>query len=219
MQIAIKSLLPASELKRVRAVLAGAAFTDGKSTAGSLAREVKNNLQCSGDLEVAALKDDVSALLIASPLFVLAARPKSIVGAMFSRYDPGHSYGRHVDNAIMGGVRADVSFTLFLSDPATYEGGELVIETAAGEDAIKLEAGDAIVYPSTSLHHVAPVRSGMRLAMVGWVRSYVRDERKREMLFELETAERRLFDRHGKTEDLDLIAKTRSNLLRMWAED
>ncbi|KAB2850564.1 MAG: Fe2+-dependent dioxygenase [Hyphomicrobiaceae bacterium] len=219
MQLAIRSVLPPSELGRVQDALAGAEFADGQITAGPIARQVKNNLQSAPDIAIEALREEVCALILATPLFVMAARPKAIVGAMFSRYDPGHAYGRHVDNAIMSGRRADVSFTLFLSDPATYEGGELVIETTAGEDSIKLEAGDLFVYPSTFLHSVAPLRSGSRLAMVGWVRSYVCDAARREILFDLETVERQLFERLGKTGDVDLISKTRSNLLRAWAED
>jgi len=152
-------------------------------------------------------------------VFALATRPKTILGPLFSRYEPGHAYGAHVDDALMDGVRTDVSFTLFLSAPETYDGGELVIESAAGEDAFKLGSGSVLTYPSTTLHRVAPVTRGRRLAAVGWVRSYIRDPAHRELLFELETARRRLFEREGKTADGDLLAKCAANLLRMWCED
>ena len=116
-------------------------------------------------------------------------------------------------------MRTDLSVTVFLSDPEDYDGGELVIESAAGEQDVKLAAGDAVVYPTTFLHRVAPVTKGERLAAVTWVRSLVRDAAKREMLFDLETARHALFERLGKTPELDLLAKTQSNLLRRWAED
>jgi PKHD-type hydroxylase len=124
-----------------------------------------------------------------------------------------------VDDALMHGMRTDVSFTLFLSDPADYDGGELIIETAAGEDAVKLAAGDLIAYSSTTLHRVAEVTRGARLAAVGWARSYVRDAARRELLFDLDTARRSLFAHVGKSTEFDLVSKSLSNLLRMWAED
>jgi PKHD-type hydroxylase len=138
---------------------------------------------------------------------------------MFSRYEPGHEYGAHVDDPLMAGKRSDVSFTLFLSDPASYEGGELVLDTPLGEEAIKLDPGSVFIYPATLLHRVAPVTRGVRLAAVGWVRSYIRDAAQRELLFDLETARRRLFDREGKSADGDLLARCAANLQRMWCED
>jgi PKHD-type hydroxylase len=129
------------------------------------------------------------------------------------------AYGAHVDDALMRGVRSDLSLTLFLADPGSYEGGELVVESSAGEQAIKLAAGALVLYPATALHRVEPVRGGVRLAAVGWIRSFVRDAARREVLFDLDRARRRLFERHGKTEEVDLLHKTSANLLRMWAED
>ena len=154
-----------------------------------------------------------------NPLFRLAVRPKTLTPLILSRYEPGMEYGSHVDDAVMQGLRTDVSFTLFLSDPATYEGGALVIETSAGEDDVKLPPGSLVAYPSTTLHRVAPVKSGVRLAAVGWARSFVRDQAKREFLFDLDTARQRIFASEGKTAEFDLLAKTSANLLRMWAED
>jgi PKHD-type hydroxylase len=152
-------------------------------------------------------------------VFALAVRPKTILGPMFSRYEPGHAYGTHVDDALMGGVRTDVSFTLFLADPDSYDGGELVIDTASGEEAFKLPAGSAVAYPSSTLHRVLPVTRGARLAAVGWARSFVRDSARRELLFDLETARRRLFDRDGKSPEGDLLDKCTANLVRMWCDD
>jgi PKHD-type hydroxylase len=133
---------------------------------------------------------------------------------LFSRYQPGHAYGPHVDDALMEGLRTDAAFTLFLSAPAAYDGGELVIETSAGEEGFKLAAGSLVSYPASTLHRVAPVVSGERLAAVGWVRSYIRDPGHRELLFDLETARRALFDREGKTREGDLLAKCAANLVR-----
>jgi PKHD-type hydroxylase len=219
MQVSIAAIVGPAELARVRDALAEARFVDGRRTAGWAAAPVKNNLQAEQDPALEDLTHEIVARITANPVFELAARPKRIINATFSRYGPGNAYGTHVDNALMAGERTDVSFTLFLSDPGQYDGGELIIESTAGEDAIKLEAGSLFAYPSTTLHRVAPVTRGERLALVGWVRSYIRDAAKRELLFDLETARRGLFDRHGKTQEFDLLSKTAANLLRMWAED
>ena len=127
------------------------------------------------DQRVAALRETLAGKIGAHPLFRLAARPKTITPLILSRYEQGMNYGSHVDDALMHGVRTDVSFTLFLSDPDSYDGGALVIESPAGEDDVKLKAGSLVAYPSTTLHRVAPVTRGARLAAVGWVRSFVRD--------------------------------------------
>ena len=129
------------------------------------------------------------------------------------------TYGAHVDDALMGGMRTDVSFTVFLVPPDSYEGGELVIDSTAGEQAFKLAAGSAIVYPATSLHRVEPVPAGVRLAAVGWARSFVRDAGERELLFDLETARQAVFQQDGKSPTFDLLSKCGANLLRRWAED
>lgn len=219
MILAIADVLSAADIEEVRAGLSGAAFVDGRATAGWSARLVKSNLQASTSLEVERVRALVEARLRDHALFMLATRPKTILGPLFSRYQPGHAYGAHVDDALMGGIRSDISFTLFLSAPESYDGGELVIDGPSGEEAFKLAAGSIITYPATTLHRVAPVARGERLAAAGWVRSYVREADRRELLFDLETARRRLFDREGKTAEADLLAKCAANLLRMWCED
>ena len=151
--------------------------------------------------------------------FGLAARPKALSPLLFSRYDTTMHYGSHVDDALMNGMRTDVSFTLFLSDPKDYDGGELVIESAAGEETFKPAAGSLVAYPATSLHHVAEVTRGTRLAAVGWARSFIRDAARRELLFDLDTARRQMFAREGKSAAFDLVSKSAANLMRMWAED
>lgn len=213
---AIVDLATVSELLEV---LARLPFEDGRSTAGWSARIVKSNNQASPDPALDLWRDRLAAVLLRSPLFHLAAQPKRIIGPMFSRYEPGDAYGPHVDEPIMDGSRADLAFTLFLSEPDTYDGGELMIDSPAGTEAHKHRAGSLVLYPATTLHHVSPVTRGARYAAVGWVRSLIRDASQRELLFDLETSRRRLFDQHGKTHEIDLLSKCHANLIRMWADD
>jgi PKHD-type hydroxylase len=219
MQIVIGNVLSAGEIALVRETLAGANFEDGRETAGFAARMVKHNRQAANDGKIDTVRKLVESRILGHDVFALAVRPKTLTSIMFSAYEPGMRYGSHVDDALMQGMRTDVSFTLFLSEPASYDGGELVIESASGEDAVKLEAGGLVAYPSTALHHVTEVTRGVRLAAVGWARSYVRDGARRELLFDLDTARRQMFARHGKSADYDLVSKSLANLLRMWVED
>lgn len=215
----IPQVLSAEALQVTRAVLEEAKFVDGKLTAGWHAKLVKKNQQLArSSPEANGLTKQVRQALNDHPLFQIAVRPRNIHKLLFSRYDVGMSYGRHVDNALMGGIRSDVSFTIFLNDPSEYEGGELVIEGADAEQAYKLAAGDALVYPSTTLHRVDRVTAGMRLVAVGWVQSLIRDAQRREILFDLEVSCRSLFAQSGKTNEFDLLSKSIANLLRMWAE-
>ncbi len=216
----IADVLDADAVMQARRTLAEARFVDGKATAGWHAKLVKNNLQAAGgDHAVAELREALAATVATNALFRLVARPKSLTPLILSRYEPGMEYGSHVDDALMNGVRADVSFTLFLGDPDSYDGGALVIETSGGEDDIKLPAGSLVAYPSTTLHRVQPVTRGVRLAAVGWARSFIRDPAQRALLFDLDTARQVLFGREGKTAEFDLLSKSTANLLRMWAED
>jgi PKHD-type hydroxylase len=194
-------------------------FADGRTTAGWHAREVKHNLQARRGGVVDEALATIRRTLLKHEVFAIAARPKAIPRLSISRYEPGMTFGTHVDDALMDGVRTDLSFTLFLSDPESYQGGALVIDNAYGERDVKLPAGELFLYPSTTLHRVAPVTDGVRLAAVGWVRSFVRDPNQRELLFDLETALRAVFARDGKSPLFDTLVKTRTNLLRMWADD
>jgi PKHD-type hydroxylase len=216
----IADVLDTSETAAARESLRQVAFVDGRATAGWHAKLVKNNLQAaSADVAVATLKETLAAKIGANPLFRMLTRPKSLTPLILSRYEPGMAYGSHVDDALMSGVRSDVSFTLFLSDLDAYDGGALVIETSGGEEDVRLPAGSLVAYPSTTLHRVAEVTKGARLAAVGWVRSFIRDPAHRELLFDLDTARQRIFQKDGKTAEFDLLSKTSANLLRMWAED
>jgi PKHD-type hydroxylase len=219
MILAIADVLSPADVEAARAKLASATFVDGKTTAGWSAKLVKANLQARPDAQIERLRALVEARLLEHAVFMLATRPKAIIGPLFSRYQPGHAYGTHVDDALIAGMRTDVSFTLFLSDLETYEGGELIIDTTSGEEAFKLAAGSVVTYPATTLHRVAPVTSGERLAAAGWVRSHLREASQRELLFDLETARRRLFEREGKTAEADLLAKCAANLMRLWCDD
>lgn len=213
----IPAVLTGEELAELQATLAQAEFVDGKLTAGWYAKTVKNNLQLPG-AKGQDLRSQIKTALEQNPLFQAAVRPKHIHSILLSRYNPGMSYGRHTDNALMSGNRSDVSFTVFLNDPDEYEGGELVMEGADDEQGYKLKAGSAIVYPSSTLHRVDPVTTGTRLAAVGWVQSWVRDPAKRELLFDLDTVRRSLFAQQGKTNEVDLLSKSLTNLIRQWAE-
>jgi PKHD-type hydroxylase len=220
MQIAIGHVLSADEVATVNAALARARFVEGTATAGFAARKVKSNRQAEGtERSLETVRKLIAERILGNDVFRLAVRPKALGTLLFSRYETGMHYGSHVDEALMDGMRTDVSFTLFLSEPANYDGGELAIESPSGEETFKLDAGALVAYPATSLHRVSEVRRGMRLAAVGWARSFVRDPARRELLFDLETARNQLFERDGKSPQFDLISKSLANLLRMWAED
>jgi len=222
MILVIAQVLSDTDLQEAKSVLASASFIDGRETAGWHAALVKDNLQADPHTPgVRALQTRVDTLLRANALFELAARPRAIAPLLFSRTAPGMGYGSHVDDAVMGRaqpLRADVSLTLFLSAPGEYEGGELVIESSAGEQTFKPEAGSLVLYPSSSLHRVEPVRAGSRLVAVGWAQSLVRDPAQRELLFALDSARRALFAREGKSREFDQISLCVANLMRMWAE-
>jgi PKHD-type hydroxylase len=218
MLITIADVLTPAELDQVRATLGDMRFEDGRATAGWSARLVKDNEQAREGAALTLLRDTVSKAILGSEVFSLAVRPKALTPLIFARYGQGREYGSHVDNPLMNGIRTDVSFTLFLADPASYDGGELVIESVSGEEDVKLPAGHLVAYEATSLHRVAPVTRGERLVAVGWAQSYVRDGARRELLFDLETAKRNLFTQSGKTPEFDLLAKSSANLFRMWAE-
>ena len=219
MRFLIEPLLAPEQLQPLiqRLQEVDAAWQPGQETAGWHARAVKNNQQLDRSSPLhQELVDVLLPLLQAHPLLQAAAFPRRIHSLLFSRSGPGEGYGRHVDNAWMGPGRSDLSFTLFLSEPDAYSGGELVLESPLGEERFRLPAGHVLVNPSTQLHRVEPVTAGERLVAVGWIESRIRQAEQRELLFELDTARRALFQRSGKDEIFDLISRSYSNLLRRW---
>lgn len=221
MLICIPDIITPAEARQVRDRVLQLKFVDGSATAGVYARTVKRNQQLENSPETQKLQEFVMQALMRSLEFERFAFPRNMKPIMFSRYEPGMEYGTHVDNAVMSGrppVRSDVSLTLFLSEPDTYDGGELTIQTLTGEEQIKLPAGSIVTYPSSTLHRVAPVTRGVRVAAVTWVQSMIRDPACREILSDLETTRRTIFETQGKTREFDLISKSFANLMRMWAE-
>lgn len=220
MIVQIQDVLAPEQVEAIRERLAGdpQSFEDGQKTAGWQAREVKRNEQAAGTTAMAIGKL-VEANLQANPVFRAAAVPKCLVKILVSRYRPGMSYGTHVDDALMDGQRTDLSFTLFLSDPDSYAGGALTIEGNDGDSAIKLPPGSLVLYPTTTLHRVEPVTQGERLAVVGWVRSYIRSPEDRDILFDLENAIASLRQAEAGRAILDRLLKVRANLMRKWLDD
>jgi len=214
MPIVLDDLLTPAEIIALREATAALPWEDGAKTAGPVARALKQNEQAAPGPATQAVLDRVQAALTAHPLFQAVAYPRAFARLMATRTRGGGQYGPHVDNALIAGARADISLTLFLSDPDTYAGGALVIADRVEERAFKLPAGSAIVYPATTLHHVQPVTDGTRLVVVGWVQSWVRDPAQREILLDLWRA---LAEADPAGEQARLLSKTRSNLLRMWA--
>jgi len=219
----IPNLLDAEALATIRAALARADFVDGRATAGFWARTVKRNEQLDRKTEGReALDRMVIEALDASVDFQRAAFPKTINRPLFSRYREGMAYGPHVDDALMGKgarrMRSDLSVTIFLSPPDDYDGGALEIQSPYGAQTIKLPAGAAVVYPSQTLHRVAPVTRGERLAVVTWVQSRVRDASRRELLHDLDRIRRHLHRAAPEAEECALAFKSYANLLRLWAE-
>lgn len=219
MFIVIGDVLDKHMLATLREAAAELDFSDGKSTAGRYARNVKTNLQASPGEALDAVLEQVRKRLMANELFRSVARPRGFARILVSRYGPGMEYGTHVDDPIMQGARTDLSFTLPLSSTEEYEGGGLVVEDAMEDRVIRVEAGDVVLYPTSALHRVEPVTRGERLAVLGWVTSWVRDPARREVLHDLDVAARALFDQQGKTPAFDRLFKAKSNLMRMWADD
>jgi PKHD-type hydroxylase len=217
MLLVIGGLLSPPEAQVLAEAAATLTFDDGRKTAGRFAAAVKANDQAAPSPELEAILQKVTTALAANPLFRSAARPKAVSPLILSRYRAGQTYGLHVDDALMAGLRTDLSFTLFLTPPEAYDGGALVIEDSFEARAMKLSAGDMILYPATTLHRVDPVTRGQRLAVVGWAQSLIRDAAQREIVFDLDQAVEQAFAA-GATDLFHNLSKTRSNLLRMWAE-
>jgi PKHD-type hydroxylase len=225
MLLQIPDVLTLEQVAHARRLLDSAEWVDGRVTAGHQSARTKQNLQLPEDHPVARqLGETILTALQANPLFIAAALPLKVFPPLFNRYEGGQSFGNHVDNAIRQvrgtgqSVRTDLSATLFLADPTEYDGGELVVEDTYGVHSVKLSAGDMVLYPATSLHHVAPVTRGARIASFFWLQSMVRDDGERTLLFDLDTAIQRLtLDRQDHPAAVQLTA-VYHNLLRRWAD-
>lgn len=224
MIVCIPDVLTSEELTKLRDEIAKLPFVDGKETAGQRAKRVKRNEQVSKDAaERRPLQELLLKALTRNRKFARASYAHRIRPPLLSRYRAGMAYGIHVDDAMMGPSnsrdRSDISVTIFISDPKDYEGGELVIHSPYGIQEVKLPAGSAVIYPSSSLHEVAEVKSGERVVAVTWVQSYVRDEKQREMLVDLTTIRDKLAGLAPDAKETDLAYRLHANLLRMWAEN
>jgi PKHD-type hydroxylase len=220
----IPEVLDRTQLARLRDALDGADWTDGRETVGAQGAQVKRNLQLpeASPLRL-ELAREVTAAITRHPLFHAAVLPQRISPPRFNRYEGGGHYGFHVDGAVMAmpdgdQLRSDVSCTLFLSDPAEYDGGELIVSDLYGEHEVKLPAGDAIVYPSGSLHQVRPVTRGARLAAFFWTQSLVRDDGQRRLLLELDTSIQRLTQSDADAQAVLQLTGIYHNLLRRWSQ-
>jgi PKHD-type hydroxylase len=225
MLLQIPKVLTDAEVTHCLEVMKRAPWVDGRITAGHQSTRAKHNQQIAeGSGEARALGQLIVSALERSPLFITAALPRRIFPPLFNRYDVGMTFGAHVDNAIRQvpgtpvSVRTDLSATLFLSHPDDYEGGELVVEDTFGTHAVKLPAGDMILYPATSLHRVNPITRGSRLASFFWIQSLVRDDGERTLLFDLDMAINRLGADMPDHPSVVALTSCYHNLLRRWTE-
>ena len=191
-------------------------WDNGKKTAGKHAAKVKNNLQLNRESDISKKYTRlISEKILSNNLIKSFTLPKKIHGIMFSKSTEGMGYGRHIDNSYMSSGRADLSFTIFLNSKDNYDGGELFIENINSEESFKLNAGEIIIYPSTYLHSVKEVTKGERFVCIGWIESYVKSIEEREYLFDLDAGAKGLLAKYGRSDELDLIFKSYSNLLRL----
>lgn len=216
----LDNILNRDDLKRIHEMLPSIEFEDGKATAGWAAKAVKNNLQA----HVAShqdLQQLIKQRLMQHPMFGLAAMPARLSSLILSKYEPRMAYGLHMDDALMelGRIRTDLAFTIFISDPESYEGGELTLDDDSMARTYKLAAGSAILYSASYLHGVTPVSSGARFAIVGWVQSLVRDNQQRQILYDLSLVRQSLHAKDAASADFARVSRSTGNLLRMWVEN
>jgi PKHD-type hydroxylase len=221
MLVHIPQVLTADELAQMRARLAGAAWGDGRVTAGHQSSKAKNNLQLPEDgTDARELGAIVVRALERNPMFMAATLARHVFPPLFNKYGEGMGFGAHVDNAVRQigqsahRIRTDISATLFLSAPEDYDGGELVVQDTFGEHSVKLPAGDMVVYPASSLHRVEPIRRGARIASFFWIQSMVRDDGERALLFELD---RTIAGIDPDSEAAIRLTAIYHNLIRKWS--
>ncbi len=223
MLIQIKGVLDARQLQAAQQLISAGSFADGSRSAGMAARRVKHNEELSlAPAQLTELNNLVMGNLVKHPIYRSAAMPLKIAAPYYAHYTEGMSYGQHVDDPIMGQgselYRSDVSVTIFLNSPEDYDGGELVIQTAFGEQQVKLPAGDAIIYPSSSIHRVAEVSRGERLVAVSWIQSLIKEAEKRALLHDMNLAREALLQEQSDSEVTRQVNQSYINLVRMWSE-
>lgn len=223
MLVTIPEVLNKEDIHVIQDLMATANFREGTSSAGSEARRVKNNHEMFiSEIETQRLNNLVMGKLVQHPTYIATAFAARIAAPYYAKYTEGMHYGNHVDDPVMGPpnqrYRSDISVTIFLNEPDAYDGGELIINTTYGEQSIKLNAGDVVLYPSSSTHRVAEVTSGERLVAVTWLQSTVRDPAKREILFNLSQAREKLIETASGTTELEQLSNSYVNLLRMWTD-
>jgi PKHD-type hydroxylase len=223
MLLRLPNVLTRDQLDTVGKLLAGANFVNGKLSAGAAAKRVKHNEELDPRAkQMDMLNNIVMGSLVQHPVYRSGAMPLHVAAPFYVRYTPGMAYGDHLDDPIMGtdGVlyRSDVAITIFLNGPDNYDGGELEINTAFGINEVKLPAGDAVMYPSSSLHHVNEVTRGERFVAVTWVQSLIRDPARRELLYELNHAREKLLKTAPEAEETAKVNTAYMNLVRMWGD-
>ena len=218
----LSNVLDHDRLEDARKLIAGGRFIDGVLSAGIAAQRVKHNQELAADERLLRqLNNLVMGSLVKHSVYRSAALPLKVAAPYYARYTAGMSYGDHVDDPVMGQgdlYRSDISVTIFLSAPDDYDGGELIIQTPFGEQLVKLPAGDAVIYPSSSVHRVAEVTRGERLVAVSWIQSMIRDPDKRALLHELNQARERLLHDKPDAEETSRVNHAYINLVRMWSE-
>jgi len=224
MLLHLKNVLTRDQLEGARALLKDVKFQDGKASAGLAAARVKNNQEADRSAAAIVSKIDnlVMGALVRHPDYKSGALPLKVAAPFYARYVPGMRYGDHVDDPIMGGedgvYRTDVAITIFLNEPADYDGGDLTVRGSFGEQTVKLPAGDAVLYPASSLHRVAEVTRGERLVAVTWIQSLVRDPSKRDLLYTLNQARESLLRKSPESSEAAQVNTAYVNLFRMWSD-
>ena len=222
MLVHIKHILGEAELEKIQELLNKAEFRDGHLSAGMVAKQVKNNQEVSDENIISSLNNIVMNNVVRHPTYQQAALPHRVAAPFYARYESGMEYGEHIDDPIMGAVneryRSDLAMTIFLNSPDEYDGGELIIKSSFGEQSIKYNAGDAVLYPSTTHHRVSKVTSGKRYVAVTWIQSLIRDNEQRDLLYQLNKTREKMLRNDPTSEDTKRIDNTYVNLIRMWSD-
>jgi PKHD-type hydroxylase len=223
MLVTIPNVLDKEEIAVIQDLMATANFREGTRSAGAEAKRVKNNHEMFiSEIETQRLNNLVMGKLVQNPNYIAAAFAAKIAAPYYAKYTAGMYYGNHVDDPVMGPpnqrYRSDISLTIFLNEPDAYDGGELVINTPFGEQKVKLNAGDAVLYPSSSTHRVAEVTRGERLVAVTWLQSTVRDPAKREILYNLSQAREAMIKKAADAKATEQLSNAYMNLVRMWSD-